>query len=99
MAFKKGQGGRPKGVKNNPDLASIKFLLEEAFIRRRSGAMKMIDDMFQNKEDFKFLLSLKASLEPKQVNANLNANFKFEHLLEVVKTAEIDYNRTHANNN
>ncbi len=101
MGFAKGNklAGSRKGIKNNPDLMSVKKLLEDAFIRHQSGAMKMLDDMFKNKDDFKFLLSLKASLEPKQVNANLNANFKFEHLLEVVKIAEIDYNQQHANHN
>lgn len=67
--FKKGQSGnikgKPRGIKNDPQIMAIRTLLEDAFLRNRTLALKTIDDMFKNREDFKFLLSLKATFEPK----------------------------------
>ncbi len=135
MPFVKGNKITRKGVKNNPDINSLRNLLEESFSENRPWIKECISNMLQdyrvhlteiNKriaavlptekeytadlkflcntrtallEEFKFLLMLKERMEPKQVNAKLDANFKFEHLLELAKTAETDFNRTHANHN
>lgn len=82
--------GRIKGSKNNPDIASLKVLLEDAFLRNRSAAIAKIDAMFQKAslKDFKWLCELKASIEPKQLRADVNVNYSVEHLLDVVEAAE-----------
>lgn len=69
MPFKAGNLGRLKGTKNNPAIMEVKKLLENAFVRNQSAAIAKIDAMFQSKDntDFKFLLSLKATLEPKKI--------------------------------
>lgn len=69
MPFKKGAPGRPKGCKNNPDTASLRLLLENAFIRNQSAAIAKIDQIFQGKDmtEFKWMCQVKASLEPRQV--------------------------------
>lgn len=73
MAFQKGHKlatGRPLGTKNNQDLASLKYLLEQAFTRNSFKAMAKIQAMFDGDDlsNFKWLCELKASLEPKKVD-------------------------------
>lgn len=60
--------GRVKGSKNSTPTHCLKKLLEDAFIRNQSAALAKIDKMFQGDDmsDFKFMLTLKASIEPKQ---------------------------------
>ena len=81
MPFAKGNPGRLKGSKNDPVLMSVKVLLEDAFLRNRSAALKHIDDMMASKDGFKFLLSLKASVEPKQL----------QHTGELFKAIIVNY--------
>lgn len=66
--FKKGNPGRPKGSKNSLETASLKTLLQNAFIRNQSAAIAKIDSMFTSADltDFKWLCGIKASLEPKE---------------------------------
>ena len=68
MTFQKGHIGRPKGAMGKPEIASLKTLLSDAFIRNRSAAIKKIDQMFQQADltDFKWLCQVKASLEPRE---------------------------------
>lgn len=67
--FVKGNPGRPKGIKNSPEAATLRCLLEDAFLRNRSAAIAKIDSMFQDADlkDFKWLCELKASIEPKNL--------------------------------
>lgn len=92
--FKKGQSGnikgRGKGVLNNPDVMSIKTLLEDAFLRNRSAAIARVDKMFQGEDnaDFKFLLSLKASLEPRQIDHSGSISLTAKSIIERVVDAK-----------
>lgn len=98
MPFVKGHkriGGRAKGVLNNPDVASIKVLLEDAFVRNYSAAYKKIDNMFQSEDntDFKFLLSLKASLEPRQIAHSGNIGITVSSIMQNITEAEAIANK------
>lgn len=92
--FKKGQSGNPKGkakgVLNDPRVASLKTLLENAFIRNQSVAIAKIDKMFQGEDmaDFKFMLTLKASIEPRQIAHSGSIEFHAKTVLETVEEAE-----------
>ena len=57
--------GRPKGTLNKN--TTLKKTLQESFDRNEAKAIKLLDDMYNNKNDFKWLMSLKASLEPKEL--------------------------------
>lgn len=69
MPFKPGQkanpNGRPKGAENKNTI--MKDLLAQAFKRNEAKAKRMMDEMFNNPKDFKWISELKASLEPKAV--------------------------------
>lgn len=85
MPFVKGHKlakGRIKGSKNNPELASMKKLLEDAFLRNQSAAIAKIDQMFQGDDlvNFKWVCELKASMEPK--NVQHTGDFSFRHMVE-----------------
>lgn len=75
--FKKGvsgnKNGRPKGALNKN--ASLKSILEEAFQENREKAERLILEMFDDKKDFQWLCSLKASLEPKAVDLDVNVKY------------------------
>jgi hypothetical protein len=79
--FKKGNPGRPKGIKNSESTSSLKKLLHDAFIRNQSAAVAKIDKMFQGEDmtDFKFMLQLKASFEPKEVEHSGSFTLNYGH--------------------
>lgn len=84
--FQKGNKITRKGIKNDEKLMSVKKLLEDAFIRRRSDAIAHIDAMMQDRNEFKYLLSLKASVEPRPVAPTLvinNEGDKHTHITSV----------------
>lgn len=69
--FKKGKkrpknAGRKKGTPNKT--TSLKQLLQDSLDRNREKAIKRLDDMYNNSRDFKFIITLKASLEPKTID-------------------------------
>lgn len=88
--FKKGEGGRQKGVKNNLSTSSLRTLLENAFLRNQSAAIAKIDQIFQQADlnDFKWLCSVKASLEPKVYDVSGNINLEFSANGTLVSEAE-----------
>ena len=70
MIYQKGHkriagSGRAKGTPNKA--TSLKHLLEDSLIKNKSKAIKLLDKMYNNKSDFKWLMSLKASLEPREL--------------------------------
>lgn len=65
--FKKGNPGKPKGAICKK--TSLKNLLEQAFEKNHAQAKKMLDGMFTDEKNFKWICEIKASLEPKEVNA------------------------------
>lgn len=72
--YKKGQSGnplgKPKGTKNHPDLNSLKSILGDCFSRHRLVILNRLERLIIESEDindFKWLMNLKASLEPREV--------------------------------
>jgi hypothetical protein len=65
--FEKGNSGKPKGAvgKNT----SLKNLLEETFQKNAVKARIMLDSMFEDEKNFKWICEIKASLEPKEVGS------------------------------
>lgn len=90
--FKKGvsgnKNGRPKGALNKN--ASLKSILEEAFQENREKAEKLILEMFDDKKDFQWLCSLKASLEPKAVEHSGEVTFNLAEKLEEARNRRLD---------
>lgn len=95
--FKKGNSGRPVGSKNKSELVTLRALLENAFIRNRSAAVAKIDQMFQGADltDFKWLCTIKASLEPKVYDVSGNISLEFSANGSLMSEAE----RNHASSN
>lgn len=66
--------GKPKGCKNKPDLTSLKHILKKCFARNAKLIEQRIDRMLEetsNIEDFKWLMDLKARIEPKEVQIDM----------------------------
>lgn len=111
--------GRLVGSRNNPDLNSLRKLLEESFSENRpwikecirlmltniKSQMTILNDAITKEKDatqigfyarqrsslleeFKWMLTLKATLEPKEVNADIKVSHSVEDLLATVSTAE-----------
>jgi hypothetical protein len=72
IPFEKGNPGKPKGAKNKNTV--LKDELALAFKRNKNKARKMLDEMFNNKFDFKWVCELKASIEPKEIEHSGNLN-------------------------
>lgn len=116
--------GRIPGSKNNPDLNSLRKILEENFHENRPWIKECMTQMLntlrkqlselantletQNLtpaeavilarhrsimlEEFKWLMELKASLEPKQIKADLNITYTAEELLNRFDAANLSPN-------
>lgn len=69
MPFVKGESGnkagKPKGTVSKK--TALKDLLNDAFVRNEKKAKAMLDEMFNDKKDFKWISEVKASLEPKAI--------------------------------
>lgn len=124
MLYVKGQSGnragKPKGIKNNPDLNSLRKLLEESFSENRpwikecisqmlNGMRKQLikineqlDQELDNKQvselsrqryfllgEFKWLMELKAQMEPRELKADVNVSYTAEDLLERFDIASV----------
>lgn len=83
MRYVKGQSGnkagRPKGSLSSK--VALKNLLNDVFNENEDKARKMLTQMFNEPSSFKWLCELKASLEPKEIEAksDTNINIKVSH--------------------
>lgn len=82
LKFKKGNPGKPKGAKNKTTF--LKEFICESFIRNKEKAITLIDEMYNDKKDFQWLMELQASLEPKEVR-NENNNTEKKIIVEITK--------------
>lgn len=62
--------GRPAGSKNRNSL--LRSTIIKAFEENEEKAKNLINGMFDNKSDFKWLCTLQASLEPKDPGIEVN---------------------------
>lgn len=74
MGFQPGKSGnplgKPPGTKNKEDLASLRNILKKCFSEKRWVIEARINKLLEEASDindFKWLMNLKASLEPKEV--------------------------------
>ena len=80
--FQKGTNvHRPKGSLNKT--TSLKLLLQESLDENKDKAVKLLNAMYGNKHDFKWLLQLKASLEPKQNGLEISGTINIMPLIKV----------------
>ena len=88
--FKKGNPGRPKGAKNK--FTSIKDLLLETFGKNEDKARVLLNKMFDNKHDFKWLMQLISSFEPK--NGVHIDNSQHQHFTLEILSDDTDKNKS-----
>lgn len=92
--FKRGVSGnphgRPRGSKNK--LTLLRSLVEESFERNEITAAELLDEMFSNKHDFKWLCSLKASMEPKSKESPSTDTYAAAWLRCIEKAKDVDEN-------
>ena len=88
--FKKGNIGRRKGTKNK--FTSIKNILLEVFTDNEEKARALLNKMFDNKHDFKWLMQLIATFEPK--NGVHIDNSQHQHFTLEILSDDTDKNKS-----
>ena len=81
--FVKGKSGNPAGRKQGSQSSKValKNLLNDVFNENEAKARKMLEKMFDDPKDFKWLCELKSSLEPKELEHTGDIKFTAEEVI------------------